>query len=107
MAQNKKVSGTTRPTTAEPAAANKGSAVKAGSAVKIPVVVRTAPTIVTNITGFLIISRGSSFLKASTIAGPTMFQSKRDGDFCVIDALEQFSLRRQEVLHDWPERERR
>src|SRR6476620_4470058 len=36
MAQNKKVSGTTRPATAGHAAANKGSAVKAGSAVKKP-----------------------------------------------------------------------
>jgi len=32
---------------------------------------------VTNMTGFLTIRRGSSFLKASPIAGPAMFQSKR------------------------------
>ena len=53
-------------------------------AVKIPTVVSTAPTMVTNMTGFLIIRRGSSFLKASPIAGPAMFQSKRDGALCVI-----------------------
>ena len=48
-------------------------------AVKIPTVVSTAPTIVTNMTGFLIIRRGSSFLKASPIAGPAIFQSKSEG----------------------------
>ena len=55
-------------------------------AVKIPAVVSTAPTWVTNITGFLMVSRGSSLRKAFTIAGPAMFLSKRDGDFCVMDA---------------------
>ena len=49
---------------------------------KIPTVVRAAPTMVTNMTGFLIIRRGLSFLKASRIAGPAMFQSKREGAFC-------------------------
>jgi hypothetical protein len=34
-----------------------------GGAVKMPAVVSAAPTIVTNMTGFLIISRGSSFLE--------------------------------------------
>ncbi len=55
-----------------------------GSAVKIPTVVSAAPTIVTNMTGFLTIRRGFSFLNASPIAGPAIFQSKREGDFCVI-----------------------
>ena len=49
--------------------------------VKMPTVVSAAPTMVTNMTGFLIISRGSSFLNESPMAGPTMFQSKRDGAF--------------------------
>ena len=53
-------------------------------AVKIPTVVSTAPTMVTNMTGFLTIRRGSSFLKASPTAGPAMFQSKRDGALWVI-----------------------
>ena len=53
-------------------------------AVKMPTVVSAAPTMVTNMTGFLIISRGSSFRNESPMAGPTMFQSKREGDFCVI-----------------------
>jgi hypothetical protein len=36
---------------------------------------------VTNMTGFLTISRGLSFLKASPMAGPAIFQSKRKGLF--------------------------
>ena len=55
-----------------------------GSAVKIPTVVRAAPTMVTNMTGFFTINRGFSFLNASPIAGPTMFQSKSDAGFCVM-----------------------
>ena len=38
-------------------------------AVKMPTVVRTAPTMVTNMTGFLTISRGLSFLNASADRG--------------------------------------
>ena len=53
-------------------------------AVKMPTVVSVAPTIVTNMTGFLIMSRGSSFLKASPTAGPAIFQSKSEGALCVI-----------------------
>jgi hypothetical protein len=52
--------------------------------VKIPTVVRAAPTIVTNMTGFFTIKRGFNFLNASTMAGPTMFQSKSDAGFCVM-----------------------
>ena len=52
---------------------------RSADAVKMPTVVSTAPTIVTNMTGFLIIRRGLSFLKASPIAGPAIFQSKREG----------------------------
>ena len=48
-------------------------------AVKMPTVVSAAPTMVTNMTGFLTIRRGSSFLKASPTAGPAIFQSKREG----------------------------
>ena len=55
---------------------------KSGVAVKMPTVVSAAPTMVTNMTGFLIIRRGFSFLNESPIAGPTMFQSKREGDLC-------------------------
>src|SRR5580765_2029783 len=76
-----------------------------GLQVKMPIVVSTAPTKVTNMTGFLIISRGSSFLNESPIAGPTMFQSNREGAFCVIKVLEQFSLKCEEVLDDRPERQ--
>ena len=47
--------------------------------VKMPAVVEMAPTIVTNMTGFLIVKRGSSFLKASPTAEPTMFQSNKEG----------------------------
>ena len=54
--------------------------------VKTPNVVSTAPTMVTNMTGFLIISRGSSFLNESAIAGPTIFQSKREGALWVIES---------------------
>jgi len=50
-------------------------------AVKIPTVVNTAPTIVTNMTGFLSIRRGSSFLKASPIAGPANFPVKQRWSF--------------------------
>ena len=35
-------------------------------------------------TGFFTIKRGFSFLNASPIAGPTMFQSNSDAGFCVI-----------------------
>src|SRR4029453_2604844 len=80
------------------------------TAVKIPTVVSAAPTIVTNMTGFLTIRRGFSFLNASPMAGPTMFQSKSDAGFCVmpfwISILEKFSALHQEVLNDWPERQR-
>ena len=47
--------------------------------VKIATVVRTAPTSVTNMTGFLIISRGSSLRNESPIAGAMMDLSKSDG----------------------------
>ena len=53
----------------------------ARGAVKMPTVVRPAPTCVTNMTGFLIISRGLSFLNESANAGPTMFQSKERESF--------------------------
>ena len=52
--------------------------------VKMPTVVSAAPTMVTNMTGFLIIRRGSSFLNESPIAGPAIFQSKREGALCVM-----------------------
>ena len=58
-----------------------------GGTVKMPTVVSTAPTIVTNMTGFLTISRGSSFRNESPMAGPTMFQSKREGAFWVIRSV--------------------
>ena len=81
-----------------------------GSAVKIPTVVRAAPTMVTNMTGFFTISRGFSFLNASPIAGPTMFQSKSDAGFCVITVrispLEKFSALHEEVLDDRPQSQR-
>ena len=48
-------------------------------AVKMPMVVSIAPTMVTNITGFFTIRRGSSFLNDSPMAGTTMFRSNRDG----------------------------
>src|SRR4029077_5240589 len=79
------------------------------SAVKIPTVVRAAPTMVTNMTGFFTISRGFSFLNASPIAGPTMFQSKSEAGFCVIkigSILKKFSALHEEVLDDWPEGQR-
>jgi len=56
---------------------------------KNPTVVSIAPTRVTNMTGFLIIRRGSSFLKALPIAGPAMDQSKSDG------ALWSWELKRE------------
>jgi hypothetical protein len=64
-----------------------------------------APTMVTNMTGFLIIRRGLSFLKASTIAGPAMFQSKREGVVCFIRGSEKFSLEIEEMLNHRPKRE--
>jgi hypothetical protein len=42
-------------------------------------VVSSAPTMVTNMTGFLIIRRGLSFLKEFPIAGPAIFQSNSEG----------------------------
>ena len=81
----------------------------AGSAVKMPTVVSAAPTMVTNMTGFLIISRGLSFLKASPIAGRTMFQSKRERPCVFIDCRSsiEFSSRGQEVFDHGTKSERR
>src|SRR5262249_21658657 len=78
-----------------------------GSAVKIPMVVRAAPTIVTNMTGLFTISRGFNFLNASPIAGPTMFQSKSDAGFCVMSISEEFSSLHEEMLDDWAKSQRR
>ena len=69
----------------EPDRELRDEAAQAGSAVKMPTVVSAAPTMVTNMTGFLTISRGLSFLNESPIAGPTMFQSKREGALCFIN----------------------
>src|SRR5205823_13056672 len=75
--------------------------------VAIPMVVNAAPTIVTNMTGFLIIRRGSSFRNESAMAGPTMFQPKREGDFWVIVfRSKEFPLQGQEVLDNRAERQR-
>ena len=60
---------------------------RSAEVVKIPTVVNAAPTMVTNMTGFLIISRGLSFVNESPMAGPTMFQSKREGALWVIGRL--------------------
>jgi len=51
---------------------------------KASTVQMTAPTSVTNMTGFFTISRGFSFLKASPMAGMRIFGSKTETDFCVI-----------------------
>jgi hypothetical protein len=53
----------------------------------MPAVVSAAPTIVTNMTGFLIINRGCSLRKESPMAGRTMDQSKREGDLGVIERV--------------------
>ena len=53
-------------------------------AVKMPTVVSTAPTSVTNMTGFLTMRRGSSFLNDSPMAGPMMFRSNKEGAWWVI-----------------------
>ena len=60
---------------------------QSGVAVKMPTVVRAAPTMVTNMTGFLTIRRGSSFLNASPMAGPTMFQSKSERSFVLSSSM--------------------
>src|SRR6266498_2060494 len=76
--------------------------------VKMPAVVNAAPTIVTNMTGFRIISRGSSFLNESAMAGPTMSQSNREGGVCVINLdfrLKQFSLAGEEVFDNRTKRQ--
>src|SRR5689334_22716478 len=64
--------------------------------------VSTAPTMVTNITGFFTMARGSSFLNASTMAGATIFQSNKEGGLWVIKfkSLKQLSLQHQEVFDD-------
>src|SRR4029077_15279613 len=72
---------------------------------KMPAVVSAAPTMVTNMTGFLIIRRGLSFLKASTIAGPAMFQSKREGAVCFIRGSKKFSLEIEKMLNHRSQRE--
>src|SRR5262245_52972410 len=82
---------------------------RSACAVNMATVVRTAPTMVTNITGFFTINRGSSFLNAFPIAGPTMFQSSDEGALCVTFSViqsKQFSLHHQEVLHNRPQRQR-
>ena len=52
---------------------------------KISAVVTAAPTMVTNMTGFLIITAGFSFLTESPRAGITMEGSKRERAFVLID----------------------
>ncbi len=81
---------------------------------KISTVVTAAPTMVTNMTGFLIITAGFSFLKESTNAGATMAGSKSEWAFVLIDMefsfvfeyLEGFSGQHEEVLHDRAEGQR-
>src|ERR1700733_1594476 len=51
---------------------------------KISPVVTMAPTMVTNMTGFLIITAGFSFLKESASAGTTMDESNREWAFALI-----------------------
>src|ERR1051325_3668388 len=69
----------------------------------MPTVVKAAPIMVTNMTGFLIIRRGSSFLKDSPIAGPTIFQSNKDGAFCGINLLGSKIPRRgdADLINTW------
>jgi hypothetical protein len=52
--------------------------------VKMSTVVIAAPTSVTNMTGFLTMWTGFSFLKDSPIAGMTMVGSKMDSDLAAI-----------------------
>ncbi len=82
-------------------------------------VVSAATTSTTNITGFLIISRGSSFAKAEPIAGMTIFGSsmaETGTRFCSFNVSmdvtpkvrsEQGAGGHREVLDDRAERERR
>ena len=51
--------------------------------------VGAALTTVTNMTGFLTINRGWSLRKESPMAGPTMFQSKREVAFVVMGCLKR------------------
>ncbi len=74
--------------------------------VKMAIVVSAAPIRVTNMTGFLIIRRGSSFLKALIRAGPTMSQSNKEGALRVIQSIELAEVG-QEMLDDGPQRQRR
>ena len=77
------------------------------SGVKIPTVVSAAPTRVTNITGFLIISRGLSFLNESPIAGRTIFQSKSGGAFWFINSMvKKVCPLHEEMFHNRAERQR-
>src|SRR5882724_3108511 len=74
----------------------------------ISTVVRIAPTRVTNITGFLIIARGLSLMKASPMAGPAIFQSNNEGALWVIliPRLKKFALKGQVMFHYGAKRER-
>jgi hypothetical protein len=51
---------------------------------KISTVLIAAPTIVTNMTGFFTIRRGSSLRNVSPSAGVRIFGSKMETDLCVI-----------------------
>src|SRR5580704_4205447 len=73
--------------------------------------VMTAPTSTTNITGFLIIMRGFSFQKESTIALRSILASANELLFAwgagVIGSSKTLSGIHQQVLQNWAEAERR
>src|SRR5271155_2946853 len=54
---------------------------------KISAVVTAAPTMVTNMTGFLIITAGFSFLTESQSAGMTMEESKRERALVLMEVI--------------------
>src|ERR1700679_1243237 len=74
-------------------------------------VVTSAPTSTTNITGFLSWTRGSSFANDSRMAPPRIFGSTNDiafaGAFSVIGASKNLPAEHHEMLENWTQAERR
>src|SRR5579859_1083655 len=75
------------------------------------IVVKTAPTSTTNMTGFFTMMRGWSFANESTIARITIFLSASGLAFSwadkFISSSECLSCGHEQVLEDWPETQRR
>src|SRR5271154_4685249 len=72
---------------------------------KISTVLMAAPTIVTNMTGFLTINRGSSLRNVSPSAGTRILGSKIETDLVAIK-LKQVSFQHQKMFDNRTERER-